>query len=56
VYQGHLLSPPLPPSQMEEYLRERHANRSASPRARKTRAYSSSASARTVEQPLPLQD
>ena len=56
VYQGHLLSPPLPPSQMEEYLRERHAKRSASPRARKTRAYSSSASARTVEQPLPLQD
>ncbi len=25
LYQGHLLSPPLPPSQMEQYLRERHA-------------------------------
>ena len=33
LYQGHLLSPPLPPSQMEQYLRQRHATPSAAARA-----------------------
>jgi diguanylate cyclase (GGDEF)-like protein len=54
-YQGHLLSPPLAPSQMEQYLRERHASPSATERTRKTRARTSSTSVRTVEQ-LPIQD
>jgi EAL domain-containing protein (putative c-di-GMP-specific phosphodiesterase class I) len=56
LYQGHLLSPPLPPSQMEQYLRQRHATPSVAARPRKTRARTSSTSARTVEQSLPLQD
>jgi len=50
LYQGHLLSPPLPPSQMEQYLSERHAVPSAVARVRKTRGHTSSTSARTVEQ------
>jgi len=50
LYQGHLLSPPLPPSQMEQYRSERHAVPSAVARVRKTRGHTSSTSARTVEQ------
>lgn len=49
LYQGHLLSPPLPASKMEQYLRERHAMQSVVSRVRKTRARTSSISARTVE-------
>ncbi|HVQ12753.1 MAG TPA: EAL domain-containing protein [Vicinamibacterales bacterium] len=56
LYQGHLLSPPLPPSQMEHYLRERHAAPTAAARVRKRRVHASSTSARTVEQQHPLQD
>ncbi|HVQ13260.1 MAG TPA: EAL domain-containing protein, partial [Vicinamibacterales bacterium] len=56
LYQGHLLSPPLPPSQMEQYLRERHARQSATTRVRKTRARASSIAVRAVEQSLPIQD
>ena len=44
LYQGHLLSPPLPPAQMEQYLRDRHARPRATERARKTRARASSTS------------
>jgi EAL domain-containing protein (putative c-di-GMP-specific phosphodiesterase class I) len=50
LYQGHLLSPPLPASEMEQYLRSRHAAPRPAVRARKTRARTSSISARTVEQ------
>ena len=49
LYQGHLLSPPLPAAKMERYLRERHAMQSVVSRVRKTRARTSSISARTVE-------
>jgi diguanylate cyclase (GGDEF)-like protein len=56
LYQGHLLSPPLPPSQMEQYLRQRHVTASASRRVRKTRVRTSSTSPRTVERSLPIQD
>jgi diguanylate cyclase (GGDEF)-like protein len=49
LYQGHLLSPPLPPAQMEQYLRDRHARPRATQRARKTRACASSTSARTIK-------
>ena len=49
LYQGHLLSPPLPPAQMEQYLRDRHARPRATERARKTRARTSSTSARTIK-------
>ena len=44
LYQGHLLSPPLPPAQMEQYLRDRHARPRATERARKTCARTSSTS------------
>ena len=49
LYQGHLLSPPLPPAQMEQYLRDRHARPRATERARKTRARTSSTSVRTIK-------
>jgi len=49
LYQGHLLSPPLPPAQMEQYLRDRHARPRATERVRKTRACASSTSARTIK-------
>ena len=49
LYQGHLLSPPLPPAQMELYLRDRHARPRGTERARKTRACVSSTSARTIK-------
>ena len=49
LYQGHLLSPPLPPAQMEQYLRNRHARPRAAERVRKTRACASSTSARTIK-------
>ena len=49
LYQGHLLSPPLPPAQMEQYLRDRHARPGTTERARKTRARTSSTSARTIK-------
>ena len=49
LYQGHLLSPPLPPAQMEQYLRDRHARPRATERARKTRARASSTSVRTIK-------
>jgi diguanylate cyclase (GGDEF)-like protein len=49
-YQGHLLSPPLPASQMEQYLRERNTTTLAAERVRKVRVRTSSTSARTVEQ------
>jgi len=49
LYQGHLLSPPLPPAQMEQYLRDRQARPRATERARKTRACTSSTSARTIK-------
>jgi sensor c-di-GMP phosphodiesterase-like protein len=55
LYQGHLLSPPLPASKMEQYLRERNAMPPETARPRKTRARLSSTSIRTVEQ-LPIQD
>jgi diguanylate cyclase (GGDEF)-like protein len=50
LYQGHLLSPPLPAAKMEQYLREHHAMRTVGARVRKARARTSSISARTVEQ------
>jgi diguanylate cyclase (GGDEF)-like protein len=49
LYQGHLLSPPLPPAQMEQYLRDRHARPRATERARKTRARTSSTCVRTIK-------
>jgi len=49
LYQGHLLSPPLPPAQMEQYLRDRHGRPRGTERARKTRACVSSTSARTIK-------
>ncbi|HZL95555.1 MAG TPA: EAL domain-containing protein [Vicinamibacterales bacterium] len=49
LYQGHLLSPPLPPAQMEQYLRDRQARPRATERARKTRARTSSTSVRTIK-------
>ena len=56
LYQGHLLSPPLPPAQMEQYLRDRHARPRATERARKTRARTSSTPVRTIKKSLPIQD
>ena len=56
LYQGHLLSPPLPPAQMEQYLRDRHARPRATERARKTCARTSSTSVRTIKKKLPIQD
>jgi EAL domain-containing protein (putative c-di-GMP-specific phosphodiesterase class I) len=49
LYQGHLLSPPLPPAQMEQYLRDRHARPKAAERAPKSRARTSSRSVRTIK-------
>jgi diguanylate cyclase (GGDEF)-like protein len=49
LYQGHLLSPPLPPAQMEQYLRDRQAHPRATERAGKTRARTSSTSVRTIK-------
>ncbi len=49
LYQGHLLSPPLPPAQMEQYLRDWHARPRATERACKTRARTSSTSVRTIK-------
>ena len=37
IYQGHLLSPPLPAAEMEQYLRLRQAAPSVAQGARKTR-------------------
>ena len=56
LYQGHLLSPPLPPAQMEQYLRDRHARPRATERARKTRVRTSSTPVRTIKKSLPIQD
>jgi diguanylate cyclase (GGDEF)-like protein len=49
LYQGHLLSPPLPPAQMEQYLRDRLARPRAAGRACKTRARTSPTSVRTIK-------
>ena len=56
LYQGHLLSPPLPPAQMEQYLRDRHPRPRATERARKTCARTSSTSVGTIKKKLPIQD
>jgi diguanylate cyclase (GGDEF)-like protein len=51
LYQGHLLSPPISASRMEQYLKERHAASRAAVGVRRTRARTTAAlSARTVEQ------
>ena len=49
LYQGHLLSPPLPASQMEQYLKTRRVPQRTVARTRKTRARLQSAHAAALE-------
>ena len=49
IYQGHLLSPPLPAAEMEQYLRLRHAAPSPAQVARKTRTRVASAQQAALE-------
>jgi EAL domain-containing protein (putative c-di-GMP-specific phosphodiesterase class I) len=49
VYQGHLLSPPLPASKMEQYFRDHQAAHSVTEPVRKVRTRAAAAAMRTVE-------